>query len=247
MKPRTRFSALVSWGPRLETPTQLAKRTMESLGRLGRTSSVLLDWYTIRREDGILLLDPRLDKLTSEIAAGVKRAGDGTPHPFYGYRWEAYNSPDARWSSRGFRFGLNAGSDDKYYRNVVNLGTADYKAPDASLVTFEMFRAALLAITIPFEPVFALAYPSTLSNLWTSGQACPTLQLAWISYLAPRFAPLITPPLSAIVEHRPDGGLLMAATDETFDTDNPRHMAVAREIEAAVAPFNALPWPPEPA
>jgi Immunity protein 52 len=58
-------------------------------------------------------------------------------------------------------------------------------------------------------------------------------------------APLITPPAAAIVERQPDGGLLMAATDEPFDTSNPAHLAVANDILAAVAPLNALPWPPE--
>ena len=53
------------------------------------------------------------------------------------------------------------------------------------------------------------------------------------------------PPPAAIVEHQPNGGLLMAATDETFDAGNPSHMAAARAIEAAAAPFNALTWPPE--
>ena len=42
-----------------------------------------------------------------------------------------------------------------------------------------------------------------------------------------------------------DGGLLLAATDDTFRTDNPTHLAVARDIEAALAPFNALPWTAE--
>jgi hypothetical protein len=65
------------------------------------------------------------------------------------------------------------------------------------------------------------------------------LYAEWISYIGPRYAHLVTPPQSAVVERRPDGGLLMAATDETFVTANPAHLAAARDIEAAVAPFNA--------
>jgi hypothetical protein len=37
----------------------------------------------------------------------------------------------------------------------------------------------------------------------------------------------------------------MVATEETFLADNPGHVAIAREIDAALAPFNALPWPPD--
>jgi hypothetical protein len=82
-------------------------------------------------------------------------------------------------------------------------------------------------------------------DLWPKGRSRPTLQLAWISYVTPRFAALFTPPRSAIVERRPDGDLPMAAIDETFVAANPAHLSVAREIEAAVAPLNTPPWPHE--
>jgi Immunity protein 52 len=45
-----------------------------------------------------------------------------------------------------------------------------------------------------------------------------------------------------LVEHLPNGGLLMSATTETFDVENPAHMAAARAIGAAIAPLNDLPW-----
>ncbi|MEJ0091955.1 MAG: hypothetical protein WDN46_00480 [Methylocella sp.] len=54
----------------------------------------------------------------------------------------------------------------------------------------------------------------------------------------------IAPPASAIVE-RPRGALLMAATEETFSIDNPAHLAAAGDILAALAPFEAPPWPPD--
>lgn len=88
------------------------------------------------------------------------------------------------------------------------------------------------------------AYPAELMNYWRRSVA-PHYRLGWISYVGPRFAPLITPPATAIVERQSDGGLLMAATDETFVTSNPAHLAVANDILAAVAPLNALPWAPE--
>ena len=64
-------------------------------------------------------------------------------------------------------------------------------------------------------------------------------------YVSPRFAPLITPPPSAINERTAQGGLLMSATEETFRVDNPAHLAVAHDILQALAPFEALPWPPD--
>ncbi|HVZ03087.1 hypothetical protein, partial [Hyphomicrobium sp.] len=72
------------------------------------------------------------------------------------------------------------------------------------------------------------------------------LRLAWISYVSPEGAARVIPPATAIVDHRPNGGLLLAATDETFVARNPHHLAVASDILAAVAPLNADPWPNEP-
>ncbi len=50
----------------------------------------------------------------------------------------------------------------------------------------------------------------------------------------------MTPPPGVVVERRPDGGLLMAATTETFALANPAHLAAARAIQAALQPFNAI-------
>jgi Immunity protein 52 len=68
-----------------------------------------------------------------------------------------------------------------------------------------------------------------------------------MNYVSPRFASLITLLPSAIAERTAQGGLLMSATEETFRVDNPAHLAAARDILKALAPFAALPWPPDAA
>ena len=55
----------------------------------------------------------------------------------------------------------------------------------------------------------------------------------------------MTPPPGVVVERRPDGGLLLAATTDTFSTADPAHLLAARAIHAALTPFNAVPWTPE--
>jgi hypothetical protein len=64
-----------------------------------------------------------------------------------------------------------------------------------------------------------------------------------IQYLCPWLAQEITPSSTVLSEHLPNGGLLMTATMETFDVDNPAHLAAARDMAGAMAPLNALPWP----
>ncbi|WP_219321841.1 Imm52 family immunity protein [Methylovirgula sp. HY1] len=67
-----------------------------------------------------------------------------------------------------------------------------------------------------------------------------------MQYLSAPLARLITPPQTAIVDHLPNGGLLMSATTETFKVDNPTHLAVARDIAAATEPLNKLPCVHDP-
>ena len=64
---------------------------------------------------------------------------------------------------------------------------------------------------------------------------------ASMTYLGPTGAALVTPPPGVVAEHRPDGGLLMAATRDRFDAGNPDHIAAVLAIHAACAPYNALP------
>jgi hypothetical protein len=66
-----------------------------------------------------------------------------------------------------------------------------------------------------------------------------------MTYVSPRFAPLIRPFQDIKAETVAGGGLLMVATRDRFDVINPEHMAAARAIDTAMVPLNALPWPPD--
>jgi hypothetical protein len=111
--------------------------------------------------------------------------------------------------------------------------------PDPALITFALWRAILLILVETWEATWAEASPEGIQSEW---RGIP-VRCAWMNYVSPRFAPLITPPPGAIVEYRPNGGLFLAATDELFQLGNPAHLARAREIEAALQPLNQLPYP----
>ncbi len=105
----------------------------------------------------------------------------------------------------------------------------------------------MLAVAETFEVTWAAVYPAELMAFWTPRVALPrpTFQLAWVTYISPRFAPLIDPPRGPFVEYTPAGAIVMTATRDRFDVANPLHMAAARRVEAALAPIHALPWPPD--
>ena len=238
-------NSVANWGPRRERPEALADRWIFMLTNLRTVDPIFSEWYDGYRSEPRALSAMRDFDLAREIEQRVGRDDDGSAQPVYGYKWCArMNGQTSRHHL--FKLHMSAGSYSPWLSNNVDMTAASVGTPGPKILSYSLFEGAILAMAEAFSATRAYVYPERLSDFWTKKPSWhPRLPLAWISYIAPRFTHLVTPPSSAIVEHRPDGGLLMAATDEPFDVDNLRHMAVAREIQAAVAPFNALPWPPE--
>jgi hypothetical protein len=134
-----------------------------------------------------------------------------------------------------------------HYINSARLSTKTLCAENETLLTLPLLKSAMLAIAETFEVTCAAVFPDELMAFWTPRVALPrpTFQLAWVTYISPRFAPLIDPPRGPFVEYTPAGAIVMTATRDRFDVANPLHMAAARRIEAALKPINALPWPPD--
>ncbi len=182
--------------------------------------------------------------LPAAIAASISRADNGDPIPIYGYSFGVVNSMHVQPRAIGVRVHAGSWNISNYVTNDADIHTPWRGTPDAALISFPIFKPAVLALAESFDATWCSAYPADIHRFW-SHSVPPHYRLAWISYVGPRFAPPISPPATGIVEYQPNGGLLIAATDEPFDTSNPAHLVVANDILAAVAPLNALPWPPE--
>ncbi|MGH9830687.1 MAG: Imm52 family immunity protein, partial [Blastocatellia bacterium] len=174
-----------------------------------------------------------------EVAAGLTKDDLGEPEPIWGYRFGALTRGQA--PDRSFSVRVHAGSTYPMpFPNDIAFYTRPRCIPDPAVITYEIFKRALLAIVEAWSPDRCAAYPLQILNLVGKGQY---FRESWLQYLCPWLASLVTPPPApVIVEHLPNGGLLMSATAETFDVENPAHMAAARAIAAAIAPLNALPW-----
>jgi hypothetical protein len=232
------------WGPRRETPEDLAVRFSKLIDQLALIDPAFCNWFWVGADQNPILFAAVRSRLAEEIAARVTRGDDGEPEPIYGYWMSVLSALED--TPRALSLSVKAGNSAKptIIPNMATMHTAWQMEPDPTITTYHNFRRVLIALAECFDVTFGSAYSRELRDLAPGDCKYP---FGWINYVAPRFAPLVTPPKSAIVEHRPNGGLLMAATDETFVTSNPRHLAVARDIEAALAPLNALPWPPDAA
>ena len=228
-----------SWEQRAETPEELAARFLRMIDSLKEIDPVFSLWTcgTKRPEK----LEEVRDRYADEIAAGITRDDWREPLPADGYRFGAHTRDTPK--DRSFYVTCKGGSIIKRsFTNSVTLATdaATGSRPDAEVVSYRVFRPALLAIVDAWDPVRARATSFPLIKSYTGDSVFPPV---WIQYLCPWLARKITPPSTVLVEHLPNGGLLMSATTETFDVDSPKHLSAAQDMAAAMAPLNALPWP----
>ena len=182
-------------------------------------------------------LETHHDDFVQFIAKTISRDDWGVVTPHTGY-WFGARSPDSQPADYGFTVNCHAGSAINHpLANNTILSTAYLVTPAPESVTQQIFHSVLFAIVNAWEPVTVEA-----NCCWLVQRRKSNLPFrpAWMRYLCPALARHANPPASAIVEHLPNGGLLLSATDQTFDVDNPQHVTVAEEIAAALT---NIEWP----
>lgn len=224
------FFITAEWGPRAETPDELAKRFFRMIDAFRQIDPVLHLWVYGRRSD----LDTHRDDFAKFIAKTIERDDFGVVTSNAGY-WFGARSPDRQSSNRRFAVRCHVGSSiDRRAENRVILGESTMVQPAPELHSRQIFHSALLAIVDAWEPETVEANCHWLVQ--RKKYDFP-FRPAWMRYLCLALAPQARSPASALVERLPNGGLLLSATDETFDVDNPKHVAAAEEIAAALKPL----------
>lgn len=240
----TEYAITAYWGPRRDDPAACATRLLRMLDALSEIDPVFGNWYCASRMKMVRAASLNRETLTALIAKGVSREDDGTAFAENGYWFGAFN--DTRKNPRAIEISIHAGCATS--GNRVSLKTMPLNAENASFIDVRVLKPVMLAIVSAWDATWCAAYPWSLLDLRSKRDAPrPWFSLAWMTYIPPRFAPMVTPPRSAISERLPNGGLLMIATEERFETENPAHLTVARDIEASLAPLNALPQPSDAA
>ena len=107
--------------------------------------------------------------------------------------------------------------------------------PDPNIVSYSTFKSILLALLPIWDATYAQAYTSDLQahfdKQWPHSPS-------WMTYLSTPLAAEITLPSDVAMEEVEGSGLLMSATEETFDASNPVHLAASERISRALAPLN---------
>jgi hypothetical protein len=234
------YAVTAVWPHAVDTPANIGRKFLDTLDRLGTLEPWLSDWITWIN-DGDEERYP-IETLRKSIANWVRDRvfiGDlGQRDVSNGYHVFAITDQHRAWPM-GCRssFGVRAGSVSEITNHAVfEVGSPPPLQPDLAYVTFDLYRAALLAIIDIWPSYWANA------SCWIWGQDPPALpgepprpnhsgfQMPWISYLSREAAGGLALPTGIETESTPDGGLLMIATRQRFDPFNVEHMRASRII-----------------
>ena len=133
-------------------------------------------------------------------------------------------------------FVVNAGSKLASRNDVKLEAGALAIPPDPSIVTYSIFKPALLSLLSYWSCDWANAYAFKM-GYWKAATApgVPPMpysrfHMPWLSYLSAPLAEGIVLPHDIVSERTADGGLLMIAAQERLDPANPEHMKRSRVL-----------------
>ena len=220
------FYVSAYWYRRPESAASVADRYARYVDSLASISPLTVDWVACTERKGVPFSTARRN-LVALVEKSLKPEDDGKIYPADGYTISAYT----RRQPQNFEFMGFVGRD---YRspdlNRFSFETAMGTWPDLSLVTYPLFRSVALATIACWEPLYCNTQPSILQPFMAPKS---WFTASWITYVHPSLVHRVTPPDIPVVEPTPDGGLLLAATTDTFSADIPAHLEAAQRIAAA--------------
>lgn len=231
-----------------ESPASLGVKFVDTLDTLSRIDpSIFKNWVVmdLPARDSLPLAEARHD-MSTIIERNVTRDDFRRPEPYYGYTANAFVGNVIK--SRGIDLRIKAGGKSK---GDTWLQTGRWNVlPDPTIVTYPLFKAALLAINANWPPRWACAfafrsntvkvpvsYPGGVQGY--SLESLPMISseptfpesdfhIPWFTYLSPPLTKGLVLPAEILTERTADGGLLMIATEDRLDPNDPGHRRRAR-------------------
>jgi hypothetical protein len=245
-----RYSVRGSWsGPADEEPAVTGPKFLKTLDALTSLDPLFAGWqftgsWQIPEEHRSLFvpLAAARNRIAEIVESGVYIDDFNKPRPEYGH------SVHAVAGARGPR---HVSFTVSTKRQSFDLSVGEYNiASDLSIVTYPLFKAALLAISAAWDARWAYAQACRNGVVKVPidfGHGVPAFRIdsvpqvpldptfpksifhvPWIIYLSAQHAVGVTPAREILTERTPDGGLLMSATTERIDPTNPEHVRRAR-------------------
>jgi hypothetical protein len=215
------------------SPDWLGQRFLRTLDGLTRIDpSIFAGWQVgeLRKMKGIPLAAAR-PRISEIIGRNAHPDDSGRPEPEHGYAALALTTADEE--SR--QMSLLVHSVGMLPEGNVRLMAGDLMVPpDPAIVSYSVFRAALLTMNEIWLPpwgcarVFKLDYDKV--PLFPGAALFPhsEFHIPWIAYLGPSLLHGFAGAPDIKTERTPDGGVLMSAIEDRLDPTNPEHLRRAR-------------------
>jgi hypothetical protein len=234
-----------------ESPASLGAKFVGTLDALTNIDpSIFTNWEIMDfpAQDSAPLAAVR-SHIGAMIEKNVDRNQLGEAAPSHGYHVVAFTGNVSK--SRHINLRINAGGK---INSGIWLETGYWRvAADPDIVTYRIFKSALLAIEAFWPSAWANAYVRRVGHVAVpiddvgaggvqavridSPRQVPTdpsfpkgFHIPWLAYLSAKLAADLKLAPEILTERTPDGGLLMTATEDRIDPDNPEHLRRARVL-----------------
>jgi hypothetical protein len=218
-----------------ENPASIGAKFVDTLDALTRIDPTIFTNWEVMDLPAIasLPLAAARSRIADMVKNNVSRDDFREPDPVYGYSAVAFSDkvPEPR------RVHLRIHTGGKFERTTW-LKTGDWNVlPDPAIVTYPIFKDALLTINAIWPPVWACACAFKVGySKMPLARGAPLFpysrfHIPWMGYLpASPTKRFVLPPPEIVTERTSDGGLLMIATEDRLDPTNPEHLRRARII-----------------
>lgn len=236
-------------GPADEKPVVTGAKFLRTLDSLSGIDMLFSGWQVYRNwqiaEDErprFVPLDSARDRIAEIVEQGVSRDDRDRSDPRYGY------TVGATAGARGpRRVAFNARTGLQFFELLFG---EHYLESDLTIVTYPLFKAALLAISAAWDAQWS--YAQAMRNEFVElpmdfGPGVPAFRIEaapqvpldptfprsifhvpWIVYLSAKYAAGVALAREFLTERTPEGGLLISATTDRLDPTNPEHARRAR-------------------
>jgi hypothetical protein len=227
-----RFSIYYELPRRGETPAVIGAKFLHTLDALSRIDPLLATWKVLDRPTlaSVPLADARA-RIATIVEDFVVLDDDGQPEPESGY--SAIGVTDSAIPSRVVEFWVNGGG---LVRDEMALEVGGILHPtDPLMVKYRLFRKTLLVTTVIWQPTWACVAATRRGGhseepIVPGAALFPSsvFRIPWIAYVSPARTVGFPLPVGIRSERAPDGGLLFAVTEESFNPTNAEHLQGAR-------------------
>jgi hypothetical protein len=252
--PGDSYKIFFYWPSRQESAEACAARFATMLCRLATFDPVFQRWQQqgwTREEanDPFCRMPPDVDELARIFDA--HRTYYDSPRkvwPERGFSMGAWNSRDGPPYGVSFTMGVGAYNFDRMTVNHVFLNLSQRRMATGQSWRGRDVEQVLLAIVEPWEAQYAVCISGRYQSLIPKEAEEPRQGsrqyiwpwAGWLTYLTSPYSIVTTPPDEIKTERFANGGMLATLCDEPFDVDNPRHLALAREMHEALAPAQKI-------